>query len=57
MTTREVRDFKRAIKAKTKNVSKSRSSARAFLVSTGIITSKGNLTKSYSKLCIQPKQD
>lgn len=57
MTTREVRDFKRVIKAKTRNVSKSKSSARAFLVSTGIITSKGNLTKSYSKLCIQPKQD
>ena len=57
MTAREVRDFKRVIKAKTKNVAKSKSSAKAFLVSTGIITSKGNLTKSYSNLCIQPKQD
>jgi hypothetical protein len=57
MTTREVRDFKKVIKAKTRTVSKSKSSAKAFLISTGIITSKGNLTKSYSNLCIQPKQD
>ena len=57
MTTREVRDFKKVIKAKTRTVSKSKSNAKAFLVSTGIITSKGNLTKSYSNLCIQPKQD
>lgn len=57
MTTREVRDFKRAIKAKTKTVARSKSNAKAFLVSTGIITSKGNLTKSYSNLCIQPKRD
>ena len=56
MTTKEIRDFKKVIKAKAKKVSKSKSSARAFLVSTGIITSKGNLTKSYSNLCIQPKQ-
>lgn len=57
MTTREVKDFKRAIKAKTKTVARSKSNAKAFLVSTGIITSKGNLTKSYSNLCIQPKRD
>lgn len=57
MTTREVKDFKKVIKAKTRTVSKSKSSAKAFLVSTGIITSKGNLTRSYSNLCIQPKQD
>jgi hypothetical protein len=57
MTTREVRDFKKVIKAKTKTVSKSKSSARALLISSGIITSRGNLTKSYSNLCIQPKQD
>ena len=56
MTTREVRDFKRIIKAKTKNVAKSKTNARAFLVSTGILTSKGRLSKSYSNLCIPPKQ-
>jgi len=33
MTTREVRDFKKVIKAKTKTVSKSKSSARALLIS------------------------
>jgi len=57
MTNREVSDFKRVIKAKTRNVARSKSSAKAFLVSTGIITSNGKLTKSYSNLCIQPKQD
>ena len=56
MTTREVKDFKKVIKAKTRTVSKSKSSARAFLISIGIITSKGNLTKSYANLCIQPKR-
>ena len=56
MTTREVRDFKRVIKAKTKTVAKSKTSARAFLVSTGILTSKGKLSKSYTNLCIPPKQ-
>jgi hypothetical protein len=56
MTTREVRDFKRVIKAKTKTVAKSKTNARAFLVSTGILTSKGNLSKSYTNLCIPPKQ-
>jgi len=57
MTAREVTDFKRAIKAKTSTVAKSKAKARAFLVSTGIITSKGNLSKSYANLCIPPKQD
>jgi hypothetical protein len=56
MTTREVRDFKRVIKAKTKTVAKSKANARAFLVSTGILTSKGTLSKSYTNLCIPPKQ-
>ena len=57
MTTREIRDFKRVIKAKTRTVAKSKTNAKAFLVSTGIITSKGNLSKSYSNLCIPLKQD
>jgi hypothetical protein len=56
MTTREVTDFKRVIRAKTKTVAKSKNIARAFLVSTGIFTSKGNLSKSYTNLCIPPKQ-
>lgn len=56
MTTREVRDFKRVIKAKTKTVAKSKRNARAFLVSTGILTSKGNFSKSYTNLCTPPKQ-
>lgn len=57
MTTREVKDFEKVIKAKTKNVAKSKANAKAFLVSTGIVTTKGNLRKPYSHLCIQPKQD
>jgi hypothetical protein len=57
MTTREVRDFKRVIKAKTRTVAKSKTNAKAFLVSTGIITSNVKLSKSYSNLCIPLKQD
>jgi hypothetical protein len=38
-------------------LAKSKTNAKAFLVSTGITTSKGNLSKSYSNLCIPLKRD
>lgn len=57
MSDKERKDFEVLLRSYIKKLSKNKKASRAFLVNTGIVTPKGNLTKNYKHLCIQQEQD
>jgi hypothetical protein len=57
MCTREIEIADREIKVFGKKVSTDKKSAERFLKSIGVLTSKGEVSKHYKKLCIPHAQD
>ncbi len=57
MCTREIEKADKEIKAFGKKVSTDKKSAERFLKSIGVLTSKGDVSKHYKKLCIPHAQD
>jgi len=57
MSEKELKQFSETIKKYAKKLSKDKKASKAFLIKTGIITEKGNLTNPYKHLCIQQGQD
>jgi hypothetical protein len=52
MSDKERKDYLVKLEKLRKKLSKDQIAAKDFLVSAGIITSKGNLRKPYKNLCI-----
>ncbi|MEY2830436.1 MAG: hypothetical protein RIQ33_2294 [Bacteroidota bacterium] len=56
MTDIERIAFIKELKHYKEAFNKNAAEAKSFLMEVGIITKKGNLTKPYKDLCIQPSQ-
>lgn len=58
MNSKDYKDFVKALEKQKKSVSKSSPSDRKrFLHSVGVLSKKGNLTKSFKQICIPKDQD
>lgn len=57
MTDKKRQDFIKVLKSYKNEVTKSKKASKEFLVSLGIVTEKGSVTKKYKNICIQEKRD